>query len=329
MISSKALKIMIIAVLLLLGVGGSTLEARWFKGQMHAHTTNSDGAEFPRPVARWYQDHDYNFLVITDHNMITDTKYLDPDSSQDDFIVIPGEEVTTPKSIHINGVNVKRVVKPQRADSIGQVLQINIDFILSAGGIVQINHPNWRRTLKCEDIAALKGVKLLEVYNMGKDNNNFAAGGFPGMEEIWDCVLSRGVSIFGVASDDAHEYVGEFRPDRSYPGQGWVMVQAKELSVAAISSAIEKGDFYSTVGLGIAIENIEITKKVYRLKINSEQDFSYTTFFIGRDGNVLKKEFGLEPSYAFKGDELYVRAKVVCSSGDFAITQPVFLSDTK
>ena len=83
-------------VLLLFVLPGINLTAgtdQWFKGQTHSHTINSDGDELPRRVVRWYLDHNYNFLVITDHNCLTPVKYLDTDKN-DDFILIPGEEVT-------------------------------------------------------------------------------------------------------------------------------------------------------------------------------------------------------------------------------------------
>ncbi|MBI4811592.1 MAG: hypothetical protein HY800_09190, partial [Ignavibacteriales bacterium] len=54
-------------------------EAQWFKGNTHAHTTRSDGNEPPRRVVRWYFDHEYNFLVVTDHDKLTDIQYLDTD----------------------------------------------------------------------------------------------------------------------------------------------------------------------------------------------------------------------------------------------------------
>jgi hypothetical protein len=299
-------------------------EPRWFKGQTHAHTVNSDGDELPRAVARWYQDHEYNFLVITDHGYITDVTRLDTDGNRDDFILIPGEEITDKKYLHVNGLNMKRQVAAQKLDDVVANLQANIDSIRGAAGTPQVNHPNWHRAITCEQLAALKDVRLVELYNMDKTSNNFAAGGYPGMEEIWDCVLSKGMVIYGLATDDTHDYEGEYRPERAYPGKGWVMVRATELTPEAIMTALEKGDFYSTFGLGVTLEEVTVTDQEYRLKIKASGDLSYTTQFIGQDGVVLKEEHGLTPSYAFTGQELYVRAKVICSSGDLAIAQPVF-----
>ncbi|NIP78284.1 MAG: hypothetical protein GWM90_03425, partial [Gemmatimonadetes bacterium] len=66
----------------------------WFKGNTHTHTTESDGDSPPEYVARWYKDHGYDFLVLSDHNVFTDPAELAHlvDST---FLLIAGEEVTS------------------------------------------------------------------------------------------------------------------------------------------------------------------------------------------------------------------------------------------
>ncbi|MGH9201250.1 MAG: PHP domain-containing protein, partial [Vicinamibacterales bacterium] len=68
---------------------------RWFKGNTHAHTSNSDGDSAPDEVARWYREHGYHFLVLTDHNVLTPIESLNaPSDAGRDFLVIKGEELT-------------------------------------------------------------------------------------------------------------------------------------------------------------------------------------------------------------------------------------------
>ncbi len=45
--------------------------ARWWKGNLHTHTLWSDGNDFPEMVAAWYVDHGYNFLALSDHNVLS------------------------------------------------------------------------------------------------------------------------------------------------------------------------------------------------------------------------------------------------------------------
>lgn len=321
--------IVLLVLLVTMALGGDTGKGSlyWFKGQTHAHTVNSDGDDFPRRVVRWYRDHNYNFLVITDHDTLTDIKYLDTDKL-DDFILIPGIEVSDSfdgRPLHINGINVRETVKMQKGQGIVNNLQRNIDMVRNAGGIAMVNHPNWKWAFGYKELAALKRVRLFELYNMDKYSNNFSAGGFPGMEEVWDKVLSRGVLLYGVFTDDAHDYEGEFRPRKSLPGRGWIMVRAAELTPEAITAAMEKGDFYGTAGLGITLTDIQISQQSYSLAIKPHSDFKYSTLFIGGGGRLLKEDYSLKPVYKIKGNEGYVRARVICSSGDFAIAQPIMV----
>ena len=45
--------------------------ARWWKGNIHTHTLWSDGNDFPEMIADWYRQHGYNFLALSDHNVLS------------------------------------------------------------------------------------------------------------------------------------------------------------------------------------------------------------------------------------------------------------------
>ncbi len=63
----------------------------WLKGQTHVHSANSgDSATPPADVARWYAKHGYDFVVFTDHNVITTL----PPHAAGELITIPGVELT-------------------------------------------------------------------------------------------------------------------------------------------------------------------------------------------------------------------------------------------
>ncbi len=320
-------KFVIAVVIMLLASGfGMAQAGRWVKGNTHAHTKNSDGNETPRRVMRWYQDYGYQFLVISDHEMITETASLDSDKN-DDFILIPGMEISRSMDklrVHVNALNPKRpVAAAVVGQTAAQTLQNSIDAARAAGAIPQINHPNWRWSLTVEDMKGLSGVHLFELLNVNRDCNSFAAGGKAGTEELWDGLLSLGLVFYGVASDDTHDYLGDFSIDKAYPGKGWVVVRVGELTPEAVCAGLESGDFYASTG--VELTEVSVTKSEYRLAIKPLYDTEYTTLFIGKNGVVLKKEFGLAPSYSFTGDELYVRAKVLSSGGELAFCQPVFI----
>src|SRR5688572_1524837 len=101
------------AMLVLLGVDyargldtqAPPAEGRWYKGNTHTHTLNSDGDSSPDDVVRWYREHGYHFLVLTDHNFLTATDGLNAlHGASGKFLVVKGEEVTdrlNDKSLHI------------------------------------------------------------------------------------------------------------------------------------------------------------------------------------------------------------------------------------
>ncbi|MFK7935218.1 MAG: PHP domain-containing protein, partial [Saprospiraceae bacterium] len=56
---------------------------QWYKGNLHTHSYWSDGDEFPEVIMDWYKSHDYQFVALTDHNIIAEGekwKTISPDS---------------------------------------------------------------------------------------------------------------------------------------------------------------------------------------------------------------------------------------------------------
>src|SRR3989440_3253753 len=45
---------------------------RWWKGNLHTHSLWSDGDDFPEMVADWYKRRGYDFLSLTDHNVLAE-----------------------------------------------------------------------------------------------------------------------------------------------------------------------------------------------------------------------------------------------------------------
>src|SRR5215203_5793727 len=130
--------------------------ARWFKGNTHTHTVDSDGDSTPDEVVRWYREHGYNFLVLTDHNYLTSVDGLNAvHGAADKFLVVRGEEVTSSvasKAVHVNGLNLDTLVKPSTASSIVAATQENVDGIRKASGVPHINHPNFTWAMSPDDL---------------------------------------------------------------------------------------------------------------------------------------------------------------------------------
>ncbi len=304
---------------------------KWYKGNTHTHTLNSDGDSSPDDVARWYREHGYQFLVLSDHNFITSPDGLNALLGADErFLLIPGEEITDRvqgKPLHINGLAVERLVMPQGGATIAEALQRDIDAIRAANGVPHLNHPNFGWSVTAADIQRVKNDRLFEIFNGHPMVNNMGGGGMPGLEEMWDIILSSGKLLYGLATDDAHDFKRAGDPSASGPGRGWVVVRAPRLGAREMIDALERGDFYASTG----VELVDVQRSTARVEIRIKADSwsRYTTRFIGRDGRVLA-ETGENPAiYTVKGDEGYVRAVVLESNGKKAWVQPVMLGGEK
>jgi hypothetical protein len=299
--------------------------ARWYKGNTHTHTVNSDGDSTPDEVVRWYREHGYQFLVLTDHNYLTNVDGLNAvHGASDKFLVIRGEEVTctaVTKPVHINGLNLDALVPPPTGSSVLEVIQKSVDAVRHANGVPSVNHPNFGWAVTADDLRQVEHTKLFEVFNGHPQVNNAGGGGVPSLDEVWDRVLTSGRLMFGIAVDDAHHFKRPGDPTASLPGQGWVYVRAPRLDARAIVDALDRGEFYASTGVELAA--YDATRTAVSLKVKATAWSKYRVQFIGREGRVLSEQTDASATYTFKGDEGYVRAKVLESNGDVAWTQPV------
>lgn len=298
---------------------------RWFKGNLHTHTVNSDGDSSPDAVARWYKEHDYDFLSLTDHNFLTPTDGLNSVfGAPGKFLLVPGEEVTSGYEgapIHVNAFDVQSLIKPATGASVVDTIQQNVDRILGAKALPSLNHPNFRWAISPDELLEVRNLKLFEVYNGHQSVNNEGGGGRPGLEEMWDTLLTAGREIYGIAVDDAH-YFKSLGQQYSNPGSGWVMVRADDLSVDALIGSLESGDFYASTG--VVLDDVERLRNGLRLRLPDSNDTRYTTDFIGANGELLSRTFDAVPEYHLQPDQPYVRAVVTDSNGWSAWVQPVF-----
>ncbi|HUP49922.1 MAG TPA: CehA/McbA family metallohydrolase [Thermoanaerobaculia bacterium] len=330
----RSLALLALAVVLGAAVPATAQEApdrgeapplRWYKGNTHTHTLNSDGDSTPDEVVRWYREHGYAFVVITDHNFLTSVDGLNALHGADEkFLVVRGEEVTDrfgEKPIHVNGLNVERLVEPQGGKSVADVLQRDVDAIRAAAGVPHINHPNYGWAISVEDLKKIERDKLFEIFNGHPLVNNMLGGGHPSLEEVWDLLLTSGKLIYGIAVDDAHHFKRPWDPWAARPGQGWVVVRAEKLSAEALLAALERGDFYASTG--VEITDYAVTAAAMIVTVRERGQTKYTTRFIGRGGAILETSVANPAKYEIRGNEGYVRAKVTDSNGKVAWLQPV------
>ncbi|MGA0254144.1 MAG: histidinol-phosphatase [Rhodothermales bacterium] len=265
------------------------------------------------------------------------------------FLMMRAEEVSDGfdgKPIHVNATNIVEYVEPQHGGSVVEVMQNNVNAILSQGERLQrrvmphINHPNFIWAIRADELAMVDGERFFEVFNGHPLVYNDGDSLRHGMEKTWDVVntirLRDGRPLmFGIGTDDSHHYQ-ELAPGRANVGRGWVMVQAEALNPDAILKAMDEGSFYASSG--VTLSDVAYDGESYRVVVEPEEGVSYTVEFYGTDadhdpapvavndpetgelityrysddvGRLLQRTTGIEASFAVVPDLLYVRARVV------------------
>jgi hypothetical protein len=303
------------ALLLLTLLLAHPADAAWFKGNTHTHTLESDGDSSPAEVARWYADHGYDFLVITDHDKVTRVEGAV-------ILLIPGEEVTDrlpKKPLHVNALGIDKPVRPQGGATVVEVLQRDVDAVRAAGGIAAVNHPNFGWAFGSAELLKLDGVTLLEIAS-GHPFVNM--GGPPSAEQMWDDLLTAGKHVWGIGVDDAHHLQRPWDPDIAPPGKAWIVVRAAKCSAKSILGAIRAGDFYASTGVELTDTSVG---ESYSVSIKVKNGAHYRTQFIGPGGRVLHETTANPATFSMRGAMGYVRAKVIDSNGKMAWLQPHFV----
>ncbi len=269
------------------------------------------------------------------------------------FLLIPSEEITAEYKklpVHLNVSNVRELIKPLSGTNVQDVMQRNVDAVLAQRQrtgqpmIVHVNHPNFGWGITAEELMRVRGERFFEVYNGHPDVRNEGDADRATTERMWDIMLAFRLSrlglgpMYGLAVDDSHNYQS-LGTNRSNPGRGWVCVRAARLNARSLIAALEDGDFYASTG--VVLKDVRRTTRSLQVEIAAEPGVTYTTTFIGtlRDfdptrrpaplpekgnlavtghysaevGAVLGVAHGLNASYDFAGDELYVRANVTSS----------------
>ena len=120
---------------------------RFFRGNLHTHSTRSDGRREPEAVAAAYRERGYDFLALTDHFMerfgyaVTDTRSL----RSADFTTLLGAELHAPSLAngalwHLVAVGLPLDFAPTHSDESGPELAHRA---AEAGAFLGIAHPAW------------------------------------------------------------------------------------------------------------------------------------------------------------------------------------------
>lgn len=269
----------------------------WYRGNLHTHTTESDGKLSPEDVVAMYAEHGYDFLCLSDHDKLTTPL------EHEQVVGIPGVEVSA-AGPHLLAVGVDRVFDPKRPRG-GIVAEI-----MANDGLCVLCHPNWTETFAHWPQIALESVGPyhgIEIFNSVID---FLAGESLAVDR-WDQLLSKGHKCWGYADDDMH--------DRPHAARGWNMVCASARTPEAIVEALKAGRCYASTG--VTIERITLEDETLTIVAPNASELR----FCGRWGQVKQFSEGPEASYQIKGQEGYVRVSCLGAGSQAAWTQPIYV----
>ena len=223
-------------------------KGKFFKGNLHTHSNVSDGLLSPEEVCKRYKDEGYNFLCLSDHFLsrynypIVDTsKYRD-----DNFTTILGAEVHSGamqngELWHILAVGLPKDFEPPNAPDFLPLKDQESGSSLAkrckdSGAFVSIVHPAWSG-LTIEDAKTIESAHCVEIYNHGSAVTSDRGDGC----HTLDLLLSDGLQLNLIATDDAHFHVNDFFG-------GWVEVKAINNDPSIILNSLKSGEYYSSQG---------------------------------------------------------------------------------
>jgi hypothetical protein len=226
---------------------------QFYRGNLHSHSTNSDGKLSVQEVCQRYREAGYDFVALTEHFMarfdfpVSDTRSC---RSEDFTTLIAAElhqgKIQVGEPWHILAVGIPLdFARPSAGEDARQIAQRAAD----AGAFIGLVHPSWYG-LTIEDARLIDCAHAVEVYNHGSEIEVERG-------EDWnfcDQLLNEGRRLSGFATDDAHTLGHD-------AFGGWVQVRAEALEPEALLQSLKAGRYYSSQGpeiYDISLEDGEI-----------------------------------------------------------------------
>ena len=281
----------------------------WYKGNLHMHTTLSDGNLLPDAAVSFYKKANYDFVALTDHWVQSEQKIIDGMLFLNGCEFDTGDMVNYP-IFHIVGIGMQSHVSLRRLPSRNP--QEIIDAITSAGGVAILAHPAWSITNPA-DCLALTGLSGAEIYNTV---SGLPWNSRPDSSLYFDIWASQGKLFNCIATDDSHFYKGE--QTRSF-----IMVKAKELSAESIKKAITSGEFYASQGP--QFKSVTIKDNVIEVTCSPVETvifYSNTIYCSDR----VKTGGTTFARYKIKPTDKYLRIELIDSNGNRAWGSPFFVN---
>jgi len=286
---------------------------RFYRGNLHTHSTNSDGLLEVEEVCQRYRDAGYDFISLSEHFAdhfdfpISDTRA----HRSEDFTTLIAAELHQGKTSldetwHILAVGLPvDFARPKEGENAAQIAE----RAAKAGAFIGIVHPSWYG-LTVEDAKTITSAHAVEVYNHGSEMEVERGEDWP----FCDLLLNDGWRLNGFATDDAHHVTHD-------AFGGWINVHADSLDPDALCESMKAGRYYSSQGP--EIHNIRIGDGELQIECSPASNISLQgrgsrSKFVSGD-RLEKAAFPTE-----RFEDAYVRVTVRDDQGRKAWSNPIW-----
>ena len=287
----------------------------WVKGNLHCHTTNSDGRVAPQERLDQYVAQGYDFLCLSDHRKIT---RVDTVNVPKDFVLIQGAELHPDNPFggqvhHFICLNIHEdlpcgTMPPQHV----------INKVNEQGGQVWLAHPHWSSINILRDTLPLTGFAGIEVFN---STCRFMARGESAVH--WDDWMSLEDRVYPcLANDDTHGAPEDNRD--TY--MSWTMARVKERTTEAVLEALASGASYGTTGPVIEHISLQPDGDAWQATVRCSE---------ARRIHAVQDVYGMEyhengelfteATFKLRGRAKWVRFEIIGPDGSKAWSNPVDL----
>ncbi len=279
--------------------------AKWFKGNLHTHTTRSDGGKTPEEVIALYRAESYDFLALTDHWILSETV------EEPGFLQLSGCEFDIGRNVqegifHIVAIGIEQMPALQRNHF---TVQSAVDEIRACGGAAILAHPAWSLN-RAEQVLSIEGLTAAEIYN--------SVSGTPWNARPYSGVFIDDLAVLGKrmpcsAADDAHFYNG----DQTF---SFIMLRAESLTRKNVLASLQNGDFYATQGPTFSWSMEQGYLTVQCSLVEEIVFFSDTVYASDR---VTRQHGCTQAHYQIKPSDHYVRFELRDSENRMAWSSPI------
>lgn len=318
-------------------------EGKFYKANLHSHSTVSDGELTPEQMKEMYKEKGYSIIAYTDHNHFVTHNEL----SDGEFLALNGVENAADEigksrwqnkccDICFIALSPDRKLHPfQCEDNVtgdGEYSPFSVEYCArdinrmidegkKNGFFVTYNHPTWSLE-NYADYMSYNGMNAMEMFNTSS-----AVDGYNEYNpDIYDDMLRSGKRLYCICTDDNHNRAPGTMHWDSFGG--FTMIKAKSLKYEDVTDALLKGNFYCS--RGPVIKALWLDTEDYSVHIQTEKA---KKIVCTRGGRRLRAVFAEEQGteyldeikFSIDPDDVYFRITVFDEKGLTADTNAYFI----